>query len=91
MSNSPAIIRDMGGRRSGIDLRRFSYTGHIPERRVGDDRREGSDRRNGTEQRAGEDRRNTLDNEKQKSGAEIIDLRTHSERRSGLERRVAFA
>ncbi len=92
MSNSPAKFRDMGGRRSGIDLRQFSYTGHIPERRDGDDRREGSDRRTGREKRTGEDRRSTRDNEiKRKSGAEIIDLRIHSERRSGLDRRAAFA
>jgi len=34
-----------GGRRSGIDRRRFSYTEHIPERRSGKERRSGFDRR----------------------------------------------
>ena len=38
-------IRDNGGRRSGIDRRRYSYSGHIPERRDGFDRREQVDRR----------------------------------------------
>lgn len=40
-----AAIVDMGGRRSGIDRRTFSYTLHIPERRSGADRRCGQDRR----------------------------------------------
>ena len=34
-----------GGRRSGIDRRRFSYTEHIPECRSGKERRSGFDRR----------------------------------------------
>ena len=38
-------IRDNGGRRSGIDRRHYSYSGHIPERRNGFDRREQADRR----------------------------------------------
>ena len=33
------------GRRSGIDRRYFSYSDHIPERRMGSDRRSGKDRR----------------------------------------------
>jgi hypothetical protein len=48
-------LRDNGGRRSGMDRRQFSYTGHIPERRVGEDRRSRLDRR------CGEDRRNGID------------------------------
>ena len=36
---------DNGGRRSGIDRRQFSYSGHMPERRSGEDRRSGGDRR----------------------------------------------
>ena len=36
---------DNGGRRSGIDRRQFSYAGHMPERRSGEDRRSGGDRR----------------------------------------------
>jgi hypothetical protein len=32
-------------RRSGIDRRNFSYTGHAPERRAGNDRRSLQDRR----------------------------------------------
>jgi len=38
---------DNGGRRSGIERRRFSYSAHIPERRKGIDRRCGEDRRCG--------------------------------------------
>jgi len=36
---------DNGGRRSGIDRRQFSYSGHMPERRSGEERRNGGDRR----------------------------------------------
>lgn len=36
---------DNGGRRLGLERRRFSYTAYIPERRSGEDRRSGLDRR----------------------------------------------
>jgi hypothetical protein len=36
---------DNGGRRSGGDRRNYSYTLHIPERRIGKERRSGKDRR----------------------------------------------
>ncbi len=36
---------DNGGRRSGGDRRKYSYTLHVPERRSGDDRRSVKDRR----------------------------------------------
>ncbi|OGP65994.1 MAG: hypothetical protein A2170_14180 [Deltaproteobacteria bacterium RBG_13_53_10] len=39
------FLPDNGGRRLGIDRRRFSYSAHIPERRQGFDRRGGQDRR----------------------------------------------
>ena len=42
---SPFFLSDRGGRRLGIDRRRFSYTHHIPERRSGRDRRRMTDRR----------------------------------------------
>ena len=48
---------DKGGRRSGLDRRRYSYTGHIPERRSGDERRNGQDRRSGADRRESTDRR----------------------------------
>ncbi|RLB21007.1 MAG: hypothetical protein DRG76_09915 [Deltaproteobacteria bacterium] len=51
------LIRDHGGRRSGIDRRRFSYSSHIPERRRGRERRSGKDRRSGLDRRSGKDRR----------------------------------
>lgn len=38
---------DNGGRRVGSDRRQFSYNGHIPERRLEEDRRGGTDRRSG--------------------------------------------
>ena len=56
-------LRDNGGRRSGIERRRFSYADHIPERRSQKDRRVmterrcGDDRRSGLERRCGEERR----------------------------------
>jgi hypothetical protein len=42
---SPFFLSDRGGRRLGIDRRRFSYSHHIPERRSGRDRRRITDRR----------------------------------------------
>jgi hypothetical protein len=39
------VILDNGGRRSGGERRNYSYTLHIPERRMGRDRRSGIDRR----------------------------------------------
>ena len=39
------ILHDNGGRRSGIERRKYSYDFHIPERRSGKDRRGGNDRR----------------------------------------------
>ena len=42
---SPFFLTDNGGRRSGIERRRFSYSLHIPERRSGTDRRKIEDRR----------------------------------------------
>ena len=40
-----AMPTDNGGRRSGGDRRKYSYTLYIPERRSGKDRRNGKDRR----------------------------------------------
>ena len=40
-----ATSTDNGGRRSGGDRRKYSYTLYIPERRSGKDRRDGTDRR----------------------------------------------
>ena len=42
---SPFFLSDRGGRRLGIDRRRFAYTLHIPERRSGGERRSIKDRR----------------------------------------------
>jgi hypothetical protein len=43
---SAAALNDNGGRRWGVERRRFDYTACIPERRSGRDRRSGQDRRN---------------------------------------------
>lgn len=57
-------IGDNGGRRSRIDRRRFSYDGHIPERRQQSGRRIEVDRRNSFDRRNGADRRNNVFEEK---------------------------
>jgi len=46
-SEKALTIRCNEDRRSGCDRRRFSYTGHIPERRSDQERRSGVDRRAG--------------------------------------------
>lgn len=81
-------LRDNGGRRSGIDRRRFSYTSHIPERRREQDRREASDRRSGEDRRCGDDRRSGIDRrsyEEMRIGS--LGRRKNGERRSGEDRR----
>ena len=91
VTNASAQVIDNGGRRSGIALRQFSYTGHIPERRSGKDRRYEADRRTGAERRACADRRTSLPPEKKpNSKAEIIEMRSHKERRGRPDRRTAF-
>lgn len=40
------FLEDNGGRRSGVDRRRFRYDLHIPERRSGEEQRIVNDRRN---------------------------------------------
>ncbi len=40
-----ATSTDNGGRRSGGDRRKYSYTLYVPERRSGKDRRDSKDRR----------------------------------------------
>ena len=42
---------DNGGRRCGIENRKFSYTAHVPERRSGQKRRRGRDRRHCSDHR----------------------------------------
>ena len=71
-------LRDNGGRRSGIERRRFSYAEHIPERRSQEDRRDSHDRRSGVDRRVGDERR---------SGEERRIGWAFGDRRSGKERR----
>ncbi len=40
------VDRSVKDRRSGYNRRQFSYAGHIPERRMGEERRSDFDRRN---------------------------------------------
>jgi len=85
-----AQTADNGGRRSGLDLRQFSYTDHIPERRLGQDRRCGVDRRSGLERRNSDDRRRGADiKEEQKAGPKIVELRSYKERRRVKDRRAS--
>jgi hypothetical protein len=82
---------DNGGRRSGIDLRQFSYTDHIPERRCGLERRSGLDRRNGANRRVLEDRRSSGDIQKKyEKASNVIEMRRFN-RRCSTDRRAAFA
>jgi hypothetical protein len=56
-------LPDNGGRRSGIERRRLSYSAHIPERRSGLDRRCGEDRRRAKNVNGGDEQalQNTTD------------------------------
>jgi hypothetical protein len=80
---------DSGGRRFGMERRRFSYDGYIPERRSGEDRRQMADRRSVSgDRRSGLDRRDSLPNE-----GILLDFQAYrerralSDRRSGIDRR----
>lgn len=74
-------LKDNGGRRLDIERRKFSYTGHIPERRLVEDRRGGIDRRC-EERRSGSGARRS--GEKRPVDPE---LRCGKDRRSGVDRR----
>jgi hypothetical protein len=54
---SPANVLDNGGRRLGMERRRFLYSAHIPERRTIKDRRNGEDRRAHVAKRVKKERR----------------------------------
>ena len=74
-------LRDNGGRRSGIERRRFNYSGHFPERRSGNERRCGNDRRSGGERRSGWTRGNVVELKRH------VDVEDIPDRRSGADRR----
>ncbi|MCK5506356.1 MAG: hypothetical protein KAJ10_14425 [Thermodesulfovibrionia bacterium] len=92
MSISEMIIAlvDNGGRRLGIDRRQFSYTSHIPNRRLDEDRRIETDRRRDVDRRSGVARRigKVIFKKIIKPGN---DLRERKDRRNELERRAAYA
>jgi hypothetical protein len=82
-------LRDNGGRRTGIERRRFSYAEHIPERRSGEDRRVSDDRRCGKDRRGKQDRRSGIERRaSRRAGLVWKDRRGKSERRTGQERRA---
>ena len=81
---------DKGGRRFGIDRRQFSYTSHIPNRRLDEDRRKETDRRRSVGRRSGITRRTGKVVFKKIIKPEN-DLRERKDRRNDLERRAAFA
>jgi len=85
MNISAVSVIDNGGRRSGIGRRQFSYSDHIPDRRIGKDRRSSSDRRSGL------DRRRQIERRTGKVIEMKVDKRKGKDRRCGLERRSAFA
>ena len=68
-------LRDNGGRRAGFDRRRFSYSGHIPERRKSAERRSGLDRR------GNEERRMRLDQREERELTLLKDRRISIDRR----------
>jgi hypothetical protein len=76
-------LSDNGGRRIGLERRRFSYSEHIPERRCGEERRKGTERRTGIDRRAGVDRRARTDRRSTPRG----DRRDRPDRRGEQERR----
>ena len=86
-------MSDNGGRRSGIERRRFAYSEHVPERRSGEERRTGLDRRGGKERRSSLDRRGGPERRTENSVISFLDWskrgdqRSGSDRRSGMDRR----
>lgn len=91
ISEITSALTDNGGRRSGFDRRQFSYTTHIPERRIDADRRCLSDRRNLTNRRYLSERRALNDGLcalKKMIGVEC--RANQQERRSSNDRRAAL-
>ena len=82
------FISDHGGRRSGIERRRFNYAAHSPERRKSNDRRGLPDERRSMDRR-------TLIERRTDKGQDIVtgwsgpkDRRAQGERRIGNERQL---
>ena len=81
-----ADLVDKGGRRTGINRRRFAYTDHATDRRYRNDRRNGQDRRLVVEQRSGNDRRASRN-----VGSKFEEMRRGLDRRRDIERRSEYA
>jgi hypothetical protein len=86
--NQEVFISDYGGRRSGIELRRFHYAAHSPERR------QSNDRRGLPDQRRSMDRRSLIERRTDK-GQDIVtgwsgpkDRRAQGERRIGNKKTI---
>jgi len=74
--------RDIGGRRSGIDNRQFSYNCHVPERRLESGRRIKPERRSGLDRRSAMDRRSSFEPRRHETRGK--DRRCDKDRRIGL-------
>lgn len=61
ISKLKIMLTDNGGRRLGIDNRKFSYTNHLPDKRKHEDRRSGVDRRCVLDRRQDTDRRSGIE------------------------------
>ena len=96
MSDAVVVFNlvDNGGRRYGIERRHFSYSGHVPERRCGEDRRKTQDRRNAIDRREDNDRRGRR--VARAGQAQVVSLeyirnggerRLSADRRDGMDRR----
>ena len=86
--NQEVSISDYGGRRSGIERRRFHYAAHSPERRKSNDRRSPPDQRRSMDRR-------TLIERRTDEGQDILtgrsgpkDRRAQGERRIGSKRTI---
>ena len=85
-------LTDKGGRRSGYERRQFSYSVHVPERRINRERRMPSDRRESIDRRYRVDRKilgKKLESFKNMMGSDS--RREKQERRGDNERRAVFA
>jgi len=86
--NQEVFISDYGGRRSGIERRRFHYAAHSPERRKSNDRRGLPDQRRSMDRR-------TLVERRTDKGQDIVtgwsgpkDRRAQGERRIGNKKKI---
>ena len=82
---------DNGGRRTGMDRRYFSYSDHIPERRVGEGRRKTPDRRRVLDRRGETGQRLFGSRNRLIYVGKDVNQESGLDRRRGEDRRSAFA